>query len=52
MATKLKFRDFKTQKNFTTDKFTIVRKGGRTSAKTIAPSGVKASVFVKKGFKK
>ncbi len=52
MATKLKFFDVKGRKTFTSTKFTIVRKGGRARAVTIAPSGARASVFVKKGFKK
>ncbi len=49
---KLKFFDVKGRQSFTTDKFTIVRSGGRARAVTTAPSGAKASVFVKKGFKK
>ena len=52
MGTKLKFFDVKGKRSFTSDKFTLVRKGGRTRAVTNAPSGIKASVFVKKGFKK
>ncbi len=52
MVKKLKFFDVKGRKSFTTDKFTIIRKGGRARASTISPSGAKASVFVKKGFKK
>ncbi len=52
MVEKLKFFDVKGKRSFTTDKFTIVRKGGRTRAVTNAPSGARASVFVRKGFKK
>ena len=52
MVTKLRFFDVKGKKSFTTTKFTIIRKGGRTRAATVAPSGARASVFVKKGFKK
>ncbi len=52
MVTKLKFFDVKGRKSFTSTKFDIIRGEKRTRAVTIAPSGAKASVFVKKGFKK
>ncbi len=53
---KLKFYDVKGRKTFTTDKFTLSSKRNpRTKkmsymAKTKAPSGAKANVFVSKEF--
>ncbi len=53
MGKKVKFRDLKTGKNFETDDFKLrTTKNKRRLAVTIAPSGVKATVFVKKDFKK
>ena len=54
---KLKFRDMKARKNFTTDKYQIVKKKNprtkriTTFAKTTAPSGCKAFRIVPSGFK-
>ncbi len=51
--TKLKFFDVKGKKSFETDEFTLkTSKRGTRFAITEAPSGAKATVFVKKGFKK
>lgn len=53
---KLKFYDVKGKKSFTTDKYTLTsKKNPRTKkmvymAKTKAPSGAKANVFVSKDF--
>ena len=47
----LKFWDFKGRKAFTSSKYTIKVKNGRTFAETVSPSGGKAVVIVKKGFK-
>ena len=50
---KLKFRDFKTQKNFETDEFQLITtKNGRRAAKTVAPSGMTVQRFVAKDFRK
>ncbi len=53
---KLKFYDVKDKKSFTTDEYTLTsKKNPKTKrimymAKTTAPSGVKANVFVSKDF--
>jgi len=51
MAKKLKFWDFKGRKAFTTDKYTIKIKKGRTFAIAKAPSGSDSYRIVSKGFK-
>lgn len=53
---RLKFRDFKTGKSFTTDKFTLkkikTKRGMRKQAIAKTPSGGKAFRFVSMDFKK
>lgn len=48
----LKFYDLKKKKPFTTDKYTIEKKGKRWFAVTTAPSGAKAMRIVSNDFAK